>query len=87
MEIVACLKNNPPKAGKDMNEIRKIYVIFDQRALKDAGLREGIAKLESLGHSISTKKIEEPGDAARFAGMAVEQKFGCRFIFRRILQY
>jgi diacylglycerol kinase family enzyme len=69
------LMKSSERTNRNMGETRRFYFIFDQRAQKDAGLREGIDKLKSLGHSVSTKKIEEPDDAARFAGMAAEQKF------------
>ena len=54
------------------NETRSFCVIFDQRAENDEGLRQGVEKLRGLGHSVATKKIDEPRDVARCAGEAAE---------------
>ncbi|MGD8293306.1 MAG: YegS/Rv2252/BmrU family lipid kinase [Desulfobacterales bacterium] len=55
------------------SESRKFCVIFDQRAQNDDGLQQGVQKLQVLGHSVFTKKIDEPREAARYAGAAAEQ--------------
>jgi diacylglycerol kinase (ATP) len=55
------------------SQAKKICIIFDQRAKNDEGFREGVEKVQSLGHAVFTKKIDGPKDAARYAGEAAEQ--------------
>ena len=58
-----------------MNDSRRFYIIFDQRARNDTALKEGIDKIRSLGHTVFNKRIDKPADAAGYAGEAIAKEF------------
>lgn len=58
---------------KMKNEIKKFWVIHDERAENDAALKEGMERIRSLGHSVLAKMIEAPADASRYAEEAASQ--------------
>lgn len=52
---------------------KKLFLIFDERARKDAQFQDAVEEVRGRGHTVLLRQIQVPKNAARFAAEAVDQ--------------